>query len=58
MDENLHNPLDKLFRDSIEPLSELAGNMFGRVLNYTWIKIMQKRFLSWAGTSLPIRNSA
>jgi len=25
MDENLHNPLDKLFRDSIEPLSEQPG---------------------------------
>ena len=25
MDENLHNPLDKLFRDSIEPLSEKPG---------------------------------
>ena len=25
MDENLHNHIDKLFRDSIEPLSELPG---------------------------------
>ena len=25
MDENLHNDIDKLFQDSIEPLSELPG---------------------------------